>query len=60
MTLKLFRQINQYLARLIYAPGTSEAMRAAAKNARQSLHRLYGTVNNSVRLHNVQTAHTKL
>ena len=59
MTPQLFKQINQLLARLIYAQGTSEAMRNAAKDARQSLHRLFGTNNNPVRLHKMQTAHTK-
>jgi hypothetical protein len=44
MTPKLFRQINEFLARLIYAPDTSEAMREAAKEARQALFRYcYGT-----------------
>lgn len=48
MTPKLFRQINQFLARLIYSPDTSEKMRAAAKDARQSLHRLFGTNNKPI------------
>lgn len=42
MNPKLFKQINELLARLIYAPDTTKAMREAAKDARRSLHRLFG------------------
>jgi hypothetical protein len=58
MTQKLFKEINESLGRLIYSPDTPEAMRKAAKDARQSLHRLHGTDKNPARLHNVQTAIT--
>jgi hypothetical protein len=43
MSRKLFRQINEFLASLIYGPDTTPAMREAAKDARRSLHRLFGT-----------------
>lgn len=39
ITPKEFRQMNQLLARLIYDPDTSDAMRQAAKRARQALFR---------------------
>ena len=58
MSPKLFKRINEFLARLIYTPSTPEAMRQAAKDARQSLHRLYGT-NKCKRLQIVQTLQTK-
>lgn len=49
MNSRIFKQINELLARIIYAPDTSEAMRDAAKDARRSLHRLFGRGNNTVR-----------
>jgi hypothetical protein len=56
MNPKLFKEINQLLARLIYAPDTSEAMREAAKDARRSLHRLFGKNNELVRRRIMWTA----
>lgn len=57
MSQKLFREINQFLARLIYASDTPEAMRKAAKDARRSLFRYqYGSQPLRNRLHPVQTA----
>ena len=57
MTPKLFKQINEFLARLIYAADTSAAMSTAAKAARKDLHRLFGADRKpkSKALQNVQT-----
>lgn len=60
MNPKLFKQINEFLARQMYAPDTSEAMRKSARDARNDLFRLFGTNNNPVRLHKMQTARSKL
>ncbi len=49
MTPNQFKRFNEYLARLIYAPDTTEAMRKAAKDARKELHRLYGANSNPPR-----------
>lgn len=56
MTPKLFKEINELLARLIYNPDTPEPLRKAAKDTRQPLHRLYGTNNKPARLHKMRTA----
>ena len=52
MTPQLFREMNELLARLIHAPDTSEAMRKAAKKARQALLRHYGIDNDPATAHN--------
>jgi hypothetical protein len=49
MTAEEFKQLNEFLARLIYDPNTPDKMKEAAKDARRSLHRLFGTNDNPVR-----------
>jgi hypothetical protein len=57
MTRKEFEKMNRLLAGLIYASGTSEAMRTAAKDARRSLFQYqYGSQPPRNRLHRSQTA----
>ena len=61
MTPEFFRECNELLARFIYAPSSTEAMREAAKAARRSLFLYaYGTKNQPGPLHNMQRAYQPL
>lgn len=56
MNLKLFKRINQFLAELIYAPDTSDAVKKAAKDARRALFRYRdGPRRQRGQLHTMQT-----